>query len=185
MDKTRYARYTIRAWPVPDNGTDQATHVSLPSDVAVDMVNGGIVEPHQYLGTEPAICRAGHVYTKSKLLCARGVLSGDSTQRASCSFISVTQLLKQGCTSSLLTRTARWKAKIGHCKENCYLILLSYIDQMWCVISPLIFRFQHGGVCLTHDCSNLFGQIYQHWLKFLYLNWDYPGVLLGAGLLLH
>ena len=80
MDKTRYARYTIRAWPVPDNGTDQATQVLIPSDVAVDTVNGGIVEPHQCLGTEPAICRAGPVYTKGRLLCARGVLSGHWTR---------------------------------------------------------------------------------------------------------
>ena len=73
MDKTRYVRYTIQAWPVPDNGTDEAIQVLLPSDVAVDTINGGIVEPR--LGTEPAICRAGPVYTKVRLLCARGILN--------------------------------------------------------------------------------------------------------------
>ena len=106
----QYARYTIRAWPVPDTGTDQATQVLLPSDLAVDTVNGGIVEPYQYLGTEPAICHAGPVYTKGRLLCDRGVLCGDSMQRASCSIINVcpldTDYAEEISPALLVVRTA-------------------------------------------------------------------------------
>ena len=75
MDKIRYARYRIRSWPVPANGSDHTLTVQIPEDVAVDTQRGGIFEPHDCAGNEPAICRSGPIYGKGRLLCTCGILN--------------------------------------------------------------------------------------------------------------
>ena len=55
-----------------------------PKDVAVDTQRGGIFEPHNCADNKPAICRSGLIYNRGRLLCTRGILDGDVTQRARC-----------------------------------------------------------------------------------------------------
>ena len=96
MDKIRYARYRIRSWPVPANGSDHTLNVQIPEDVAVDTQRGGIFEPHDCAGNEPAICRSGPIYGKGRLLCTLGILNGDDTQRASCLFTAARETSPAG-----------------------------------------------------------------------------------------
>ena len=96
MDKIRYARYRIRSWPVPANGSDHTLTVQIPDDVAVDTQRGGIFEPHDCAGNDSAICRSGPIYGKGRLLCTRGILNGDDTQRASCLFTAARETSPAG-----------------------------------------------------------------------------------------
>ena len=93
LDKIRYARYRIRSWPVPVNGTLQ---VQTPEDVAVDTQRGRIFEPHECAGNKPAICRSGPIYGRGRLYCTRGILNGDVTQRASCLFTAARETSPEG-----------------------------------------------------------------------------------------
>ena len=101
VDKIRYARYRIRSWPVPVNGSSHTIQVQTPEDVAVDMQRGGIFEPHVCAGNEPAICRSGAIYGRGRLLCIRGILNGDVTQRASCLFTAARETSPEGYTEEV------------------------------------------------------------------------------------
>ena len=68
-----------------------------PSEnVAVDTQRGGIFEPHDCVGNEPAICRSGPIYGRGRLLCTRGILNGDVTQRGSCLFTAARETSPEG-----------------------------------------------------------------------------------------
>ena len=96
MDKIWFARYRICSWPVPVNGSGHNLQVQTPEDVAVDTQRGGIFEPHDCAGNEPAICRSGPIYGRGRLLCARGILNGDVKQRASCLFTAAREKVPRG-----------------------------------------------------------------------------------------
>ena len=64
--------------------------------VAVDMQRGGIFEPHDCAGNEPAICRSGLIYGRGSLFCTRGTSNGDVTQRASCLFTAARETSPEG-----------------------------------------------------------------------------------------
>ena len=90
VNNVEYLRYRIWTWPVPQNTSDFAIQMQSPADVAVDTQSGGIFEPNSCIGTRPAVCRTGAVYGKGKLLCPRGIISGDFNQRKHCK-LTVTQ----------------------------------------------------------------------------------------------
>ena len=97
MDKIRYARYRIRLWPVPVNGSGHTLQVQTPKDVTVDTQRGGIFEPHNCAGNELAICRSGPIYDRGCLVCTRSILNGDVTQRgASCLFTAARETSPEG-----------------------------------------------------------------------------------------
>ena len=80
VDKIRNARYRIRLWPAPVNGSDHNLQVQTPEDVAVDTQHGRFFEPHNCASNELTIC----------------ILIGDVAQRASCLFIAARETGPEG-----------------------------------------------------------------------------------------
>ena len=89
---------TVRSlqWPVPVIGSGHTLQIQTPEDVAVDTQRGGIFEPHDCAGNEPAICRLGPIYGRGRLLCTRGILNGDVIQHASCLFTAARETSPEG-----------------------------------------------------------------------------------------
>ena len=75
------------------NGLGHTLQVQTPEDVAVDTQRGGIFEPHDCAGNEPAICRSGPIYGRGRLLL---ILNGDVTQRTSCLFTAAWETSPEG-----------------------------------------------------------------------------------------
>ena len=61
-----------------------------------DTQRGGIFEPHDCAGNEPAICRSSPIYGRGRLLCPKDILNGDVTQRASCLFFAARETSPEG-----------------------------------------------------------------------------------------
>ena len=58
MDKIRYARYRIRSWPFPVNGSGHTLHVQTPQDVAVDSNVAEYLNPTTAQATsQPSVVR--------------------------------------------------------------------------------------------------------------------------------
>ena len=96
IDKIRYARCRIGSWPFPVNGSGHTLQVQKSEDEAVDTQRGGIFEPNDCGGNKPAICRSGPIYGRGRLLCTRGIVNGDVTQRASCLFTTAWETSPEG-----------------------------------------------------------------------------------------
>ena len=103
MDKLRYTRYRIHSWPVPVNGLGHTLQVQIPEDVAVDAQCGRIFEPHDCTGNKSAICCSSPIYGRGCLLCTRGILNGDVTQRASCLFTAARETNLEGYAEEVAT----------------------------------------------------------------------------------
>ena len=74
-------------------------------DVAVDTQRGGIFAPHNCTGNKPAICRSGPIYGRGRLLCTRGILNSDVTQRASCLFTAARETSPEGYAEEVAPAT--------------------------------------------------------------------------------
>ena len=89
-DQNTYLRYHIRSWAIPGNSSEFKTQLQVPNDIAFHTETGGIFEPTSCLGARPSICRTGPVYDRSKMQCARGIVTGETRLRSHC-LITITR----------------------------------------------------------------------------------------------
>ena len=89
-DQFTYLRYHIRSWAIPGNSSEFKTQLQVPKDIAFHTETGGIFEPTSCLGARPSICRTGPVYDRSKMQCARGIVTGETRLRSHC-LITITR----------------------------------------------------------------------------------------------
>ena len=89
-DRFTYLRYQLRSWAIPGNSTEFKTQLQVPGDIAFHTETGGIFEPTSCMGARPTICRTGPVYDRSRMQCARGIVTGEEKLRRQC-LITITR----------------------------------------------------------------------------------------------
>ena len=83
-DRFTYLRYQLRSWAIPGNSSEFKTQLQVPGDIAFHTETGGIFEPTSCMGARPTICRTGPVYDRSRMQCARGIVTGEEKLRRQC-----------------------------------------------------------------------------------------------------
>ena len=89
-DRFTYLRYKLHSWAIPGNSSEFKTQLQVPEDVAFHTETGGIFEPTSCMGVRPTICRTGPVYDRSRMQCARGIVTGEEKLRRQC-LITITR----------------------------------------------------------------------------------------------
>ena len=89
-DRFTYLRYKLQSWAIPGNSSELKTQLQVPEDVAFHIETGGIFEPTSCMGVRPTICRTGPVYDRSRMQCARGIVTGEERFRRQC-LITITR----------------------------------------------------------------------------------------------
>ena len=89
-DRFTYLRYQLRSWAIPGNSSEFKTQLQVPGDIAFHTETGGIFEPTSCMGARPTICRTGPVYDRSRMQCARGIVTGEEKLRRQC-LITITR----------------------------------------------------------------------------------------------
>lgn len=79
----QYIRYNIESFPVPlkDNATVQ---LNVTGSYGYDTVTGDMFVMNKCTGDHPIVCDASVMYNSNGMLCARGIISGDVSNRDEC-----------------------------------------------------------------------------------------------------
>ena len=78
-DRFTYLRYRLWSWTISGNSSENNTQLQVPEDIAFHTETGGIFEPTSCMGARPTICRTGPVYDRSRMQCARGIVTGEES----------------------------------------------------------------------------------------------------------
>ena len=84
INSESFLAYSINTWPTPLNDSNYSAQLDANTVVALHTGDGGLFYPHRCIKSDPVVCLTGPVYYYDKEACTHGILSGNESDRKSC-----------------------------------------------------------------------------------------------------